>query len=109
MPFDNVLEAEPNNEQAKATAAPNGQPIALNGILETPGDVDYFKVPLKKGMKLDVMGYAQTLARRSIRSSTSTTRKVGRSEAMTTEAAAAVSTASSRSTFRRTASILSAS
>lgn len=61
MPFDNTLEAEPNNEQAKATVAPVGSPIALNGIIETKGDIDFFKVPLKKGMKLDVMGYAQSL------------------------------------------------
>jgi len=61
VPYDNVLETEPNNEQAKATPAPAGAPIALNGILETPGDVDFFKVPLKKGMKLDVIGYAQAL------------------------------------------------
>jgi hypothetical protein len=59
--FDNALEAEPNDDQAHATPAPSGQPIALNGILETKGDVDYFKVPLKKGMKLDVIGYAQAL------------------------------------------------
>ncbi|MFZ4768023.1 MAG: PPC domain-containing protein, partial [Roseimicrobium sp.] len=61
MPFDNALEAEPNDEQAKATSAPTGEPIALNGIIEKKGDIDYFKVPLKKGMKLDVMGFAQTL------------------------------------------------
>lgn len=61
MPFGNALEAEPNDEQAKATVVPNGQPIALNGIIEKKGDIDFFKLPLKKGMKLDVMGYAQTV------------------------------------------------
>ncbi len=58
--YDNVLEAEPNDEQAKATAAA-GSPIALNGIIEKPGDMDYFKVPLKKGMALQVQAYAQSL------------------------------------------------
>lgn len=58
--FDNVLEAEPNDEQAKGTPAP-GVPIALNGIIEKPGDVDFFKVPLKKGMTLEVQAFAQSL------------------------------------------------
>lgn len=60
-PFDNFLEAEPNDKMAVANVVPNGQPIALNGIIETKGDMDFFKLPLKKGMKLDVMGYAQTV------------------------------------------------
>ncbi len=59
--FDNVLEAEPNEDQAKATVAATGSPIALNGIIEKPGDVDYFKLPLKKGMTLEVQGYAQSI------------------------------------------------
>lgn len=58
--YDNVLEAEPNDEQAKASVAP-GSPIALNGIIEKPGDIDYFKVPLKKGMTLEVQAFAQSL------------------------------------------------
>ena len=61
MPFDNALEVEPNDEQAKASPTPTGEPVALNGIIEKKGDVDYFKVPLKKGMKLDVLGLAQAL------------------------------------------------
>ncbi|MBL9129672.1 MAG: PPC domain-containing protein [Verrucomicrobiaceae bacterium] len=59
--YDNALEAEPNDEQAKATAAATGEPIALNGIIEKPGDIDYFKVPLKKGMTLEVQAFAQSL------------------------------------------------
>lgn len=58
--FDNALEAEPNDEQAKATVAA-GAPIALNGIIDKPGDVDFFKVPLKKGMTLEVQAFAQSL------------------------------------------------
>lgn len=61
MPFDNALEAEPNDEQAKASAAPSGEPIALNGIIDKPGDVDYFKVPMKKGQKVELFGFAQAL------------------------------------------------
>lgn len=58
--FDNTLEAEPNDEQAKSTAA-LGEPVALNGVIEKPGDVDYFKVPLKKGMALEMQTFAQSL------------------------------------------------
>jgi hypothetical protein len=59
--FDNALEVEPNNEQAKATPSPVGEPIALNGIIEAPGDVDFFKVALKKGTKLELQTYAQSI------------------------------------------------
>lgn len=59
--FDNLLEAEPNDEQAKATASSIGEPIALNGIIERPGDVDYFKVPFKKGQQVVLQAYAQSL------------------------------------------------
>ncbi len=59
--FDNVLEVEPNEEQAKATVAATGEPIALNGIIEKPGDVDFFQVPLKKGMTLEVQTFAQSI------------------------------------------------
>jgi len=58
--YDNAFEVEPNDEQAKATPAPT-EPIALNGIIEKPGDVDFFKVSLKKGMTLEVQGLAQSI------------------------------------------------
>ncbi|MBX7209439.1 MAG: PPC domain-containing protein [Verrucomicrobiaceae bacterium] len=61
MAFDNTLEAEPNDEQAKATASAVGDPVALNGIIEKPGDIDYFKVPLKKGLKVEIATFAQAL------------------------------------------------
>ena len=59
--FDNAMEAEPNDDQAKASASTMGEPVALNGIIEKPGDVDFFKVPLKKGMKLEMQTYAQSV------------------------------------------------
>ena len=58
--YDNAFEVEPNDEQAKATPAAT-EPIALNGIIEKPGDVDFFKVPLKKGMTLEVQALAQSI------------------------------------------------
>ncbi len=58
--FDNTLEAEPNDEQAKATKA-TSDPIALNGIVEKPGDIDWFAIPLKKGQKVDVQTFGQSM------------------------------------------------
>jgi hypothetical protein len=61
VPFDNVLEVEPNEDQAKATISAIGEPIALNGIIEKPGDVDYFKVQLKKDQQVVLQTFAQSL------------------------------------------------
>lgn len=58
--FDNALEVEPNEDQATASPAA-GEPIAINGIIAKAGDVDYFKVPLKKGMALEMQTFAQSL------------------------------------------------
>jgi len=58
--FENTLEAEPNDEQAKATVS-SGDPIALNGVIEKAGDIDWFKLPLKKGMSIVVQAFAQAL------------------------------------------------
>jgi hypothetical protein len=33
----------------------------LNGIIDKPGDIDYFKLPLKKGQSILVQGFAQAL------------------------------------------------
>jgi hypothetical protein len=60
MAFDNALEVEPNDAQAQASKAPS-DPIALNGIIEKAGDVDWFQFPLKKGQKVDVQTFGQSL------------------------------------------------
>jgi hypothetical protein len=60
--FDNVLEAEPNNELAKATVSDvSTQSVALNGVIDQPGDVDFFKLTLKKGQQLEIETFAQAL------------------------------------------------
>lgn len=48
----NVLEAEPNNDGAAATAFEG--PMALGGVIATPGDVDCFKFKGTKGQVLDI-------------------------------------------------------
>lgn len=60
--FDNVLEVEPNNELANATVSDaRTQSVALNGIIDEPGDVDFFKLTLKKGQQIEVETFAQSL------------------------------------------------
>lgn len=59
--LQNTIEAEPNDAREAATAAVG--PGALNGVLEKPGDVDYFKFTATKGQQLDVRVYARNTLR----------------------------------------------
>ncbi len=60
-PFDhgNVLEQEPNDAFAQATAA--DLPLAFNGIIQAAGDVDCFVFEARKGQVWDVECYARRL------------------------------------------------
>ncbi|TVS16320.1 MAG: peptidase [Planctomycetaceae bacterium] len=53
----NTLEIEPNDTRAQAT--PATVPGALNGIIQEPGDVDYFKFSAKKDQVFDIRVYAR--------------------------------------------------
>ncbi len=55
----NVLESEPNDTPAQAT--PAEAPAALNGVLSKPGDVDCFRLPIKKGQVFDIRVHARSL------------------------------------------------
>ena len=57
--FGNVLEAEPNDQAA--TATPFTVPMACNGVISKPGDVDHFKFAGTKGQQLDVRVFARAL------------------------------------------------
>ena len=46
-----MLEKEPNDDQAHAT--PFTAPMALNGVIDKPGDVDQYVFPGKKGQTYD--------------------------------------------------------
>ena len=54
--FENTLEVEPNDSRETATAGP--QPSAFNGLLQEPGDEDWFAFEGKKGwyLRLEVFG-----------------------------------------------------
>lgn len=55
----NVLEAEPNDTpEAVPSNKASSLPIALNGIIEKPGDVDCFRFRAKKGERYRVYGLA---------------------------------------------------
>lgn len=60
MDFDNVMEVEPNNDAATATLSSISVPVAFNGIIDKPDEVDMFKIPLKAGMALDIQCFARS-------------------------------------------------
>ena len=55
----NVIEKEPNDDQAHAT--PFEAPMALNGVIEKPGDVDQFVFKATKGQVFDIHCYARRI------------------------------------------------
>lgn len=59
LDYGNVLEQEPNDAFAQATAAE--LPLAFNGIIQSPGDVDCFVFEAKKGQVWEVECYARRL------------------------------------------------
>lgn len=48
-PFPNVLEAEPNNTPDATGDTAASLPVAFNGVIGKPGDVDCFRFQAKKG------------------------------------------------------------
>ncbi|MEZ6122452.1 MAG: PPC domain-containing protein [Planctomycetaceae bacterium] len=58
-PDPNSFETEPNNALAEATAVTF--PSAFNGILETPGDHDFFKFTATKGQTYEVECYGRRI------------------------------------------------
>ena len=57
--YGNALEKEPNNGLAEATDAE--LPLALNGIIEKQGDVDFFRFQAKQGQVYEVECYARRI------------------------------------------------
>ncbi len=61
-PFDNVLEAEPNDsEDAIKSQSAASLPIAFNGIIEKSGDIDCFRFTAKKGERFKIHCLANSL------------------------------------------------
>jgi len=59
--FPNALEVEPNNTVKEATKVEGELPLAFNGIIEKPGDEDWFRFMGKAGQTYDVRLYARKL------------------------------------------------
>jgi hypothetical protein len=55
--FPNVQEVEPNDEISQAGKAVPW-PVAFNGIIDKPGDVDHFRFRAAQGEVIDVTAYA---------------------------------------------------
>ena len=59
--FPNALEVEPNNTVKEATKVEGELPLAFNGIIDKPGDEDWFRFMGKAGQTYDVRLYARKL------------------------------------------------
>jgi hypothetical protein len=67
--LENVLESEPNNATGEATPVDlqaaltqgGASGVAMNGVIEHPGDTDHFRLNAKKGQVLDIQVYARRL------------------------------------------------
>ena len=59
--FGNVIESEPNDTSSAVTLTATSFPIALNGHLGTPNDVDCFRVRAEKGQTANIEVYASRL------------------------------------------------
>ena len=56
-----MLEVEPNNDVATATNYEGEFPVAFNGIINQPGDIDFFRFKAKKDQVLDIRVIARQL------------------------------------------------
>lgn len=57
-PMPCVLEAEPNNAREQASPGATAIPVAYHGVLASPGDIDWFALPLQKGQAVEIDGWA---------------------------------------------------
>ena len=58
-PLGNVIETEPNDDQC--TATPFTAPMAVNGVIGKPGDVDHFVFKATQGQVYDIHCYARRI------------------------------------------------
>ena len=59
--FENALEAEPNNELAKATPIGRELPVAFNGIIHETAETDWWKFTAKKDQKFTFTAHAKSI------------------------------------------------
>ncbi len=61
VPFGNEFEVEPNDQAESATRVEMTIPVAVNGIISTGRDVDWFRHPARKGQLLRYRLFAEDL------------------------------------------------
>ena len=59
--FPDVMQVQPNQTLATATAAPMDPPLAFDGVIAAPGRSDYYRFNARKGQTLDLTVYARRL------------------------------------------------
>jgi hypothetical protein len=59
--FPNVLEVPPNQDREHATATELEPPLALNGVISSKGEADWFRFRAVKGVALEANVYARRL------------------------------------------------
>jgi hypothetical protein len=59
--FPNVMEVEPNNDPKTATPANIPLPLAFNGVISEPNDIDFFRFTAKKDQAVEVRVFARQL------------------------------------------------
>ena len=57
--LDETVEAEPNDSREAAT--PLGFPVAVSGRMESAGDVDWYRLALRKGRRVSFRGRSRSL------------------------------------------------
>lgn len=57
-PFPNSVEVEPNDEPASLRDESVSWPIALNGVIDKPGDIDHFRFRAAEGHVITVEAFA---------------------------------------------------
>jgi hypothetical protein len=60
-PFEPVPEVEPNDAPAQATGAGRGPPLAFDGVLERPGDVDFVRFAARKDERTHLRVHARSI------------------------------------------------
>jgi hypothetical protein len=60
-PLDNVLESEPNNALENVKSPLGASPIAFNGAIESPGDIDHFCFSAKENERIEIEAWASRI------------------------------------------------
>lgn len=59
--FPNTVEVEPNEEMKTATLAGAALPMAFNGVIDKPGDIDWFGFEAKKDQTFEIGVFAREM------------------------------------------------